>query len=47
MNQTKEMYSSLSFKATSFVLFCQTKGELDDIEIGLLISLVTSKTITL
>lgn len=47
MNKTKEMYSSLSLKATSFVLFCQTKGELDDIEIGLLISLVTSKTITL
>ena len=47
MNKTKEMYSSLSLKVISFVLFCQTKGELYDIEIGLLISLVTSKTITL
>ena len=33
------MYSSLSLKAISFVLFRQTKGELYHIEIGLFISL--------
>ena len=39
MNKTREMYSSLSLKAISFVVFRQTKGELYHIEIGLLISL--------
>lgn len=39
VNKTKEMYSSLSLKAISFVLFRHTKGELYYIEIDLLISL--------